>query len=165
MSFKVCTIDPGTGGGFAWLEQGMFGDELHTAKMPETLIEIRNLIQRIPADLFVLESVTIRPKDMEDNRIYRIVNTMIRNLYYLEAVLILEGKKHGKMSVARWQGQYRKQTKGMERDDRKRWYAEKARELYSQTKVTLWNADAIMMLDRAYKEYSGDSDWWKEINQ
>ncbi len=160
---KICTIDIGKGGGFAYLEKKLTNKyQVQVIKMPDTIVGIDQVIRSIPCDAFALEDVKIRPSDMLDGKIYRIVDVMIKNLHYLEAVLEVNKKPHFRLHPNRWQRQYRPQIKKLEYQDRKRFFKDEATRIFKHTKATLWNADALLMLNYMWGQWSQKSDWLRD---
>ena len=93
---------------------------------------------------------------------------MIKNLHYLEGILEVNGKPHFRLHPSRWQKQHKPKIKGLEYAERKRVLKDEAIRIFKHTKVTLWNADALLMLNYLWGQWSQKSDWLrskeKEIN-
>lgn len=160
---NVCTIDIGKGGGLSWIDKDMFGSVISVEKMPQTTVGIFDLIKSIDKDIFVIEMVSIRPSDMEDGSIYRKIDVMIRNKHIVEGLLEVCGKKFIQISPRKWQSRYTKQMKGLEYTERKRYLKDRAVEIFKNTKVTLWNSDALLMLNFMNGEIQAQTEWLRDV--
>lgn len=154
---KICAIDIGVGGGFAWVERDLVGSTVKTEKMPKEIQGIHELVERIPCDIFLLEGVAIRPSDM-DEKLFRKLK-MIKNVNYLEAVIELSGKKHFTVVPQKWQAPFRNQLKGKEYTERKKVLKAIAEKIFKHNKVTNWSADALLILNFVFREYQGRTEW------
>ena len=103
----------------AWIEKRLLGYEVKTVKMPQDVKGINELVRSIDCDAFAVEDVTIRPGDLQDGKIYRMVDVMIRNVHELEAILKLNDKPYFKIVPRRWQSEYKKQIKGYDYSQKK----------------------------------------------
>lgn len=150
----VIGIDPGANGGIAVFVPG---EKVKTVKMPKELPAIVDFLRYYSDNynpIVFLEELSVRPDDIAVSggsanmgKLYRI-QKMIANFEQLKALIITSGVPLVLVHPATWQSKLRLRVKGQkeEKADRKRRYQQKAGELYGEVSVTLWNADALMIM-------------------
>lgn len=136
----VIGIDPGKNGGIAVENDGVF-------RMPTDVLEVGGLLKRYEEPLVFLEKICIRPDDMSFGKASR-VQKMLANYERLKGSLELNGIPYVMVHPMTWQkgAGLRLQGAHEEKQARKRRYREAAEKLYPNIRVTLWNADALLIL-------------------
>lgn len=156
----VLGIDPGALGGIAiYLKEG----QTRVVKMPRDDKDLRDLFQYYADNykpIAFLEKLSIRPDDSEPGKIYRI-QKMLANFEHLKALLEVVGIPFVMIHPMSWQAKLgiRETTKGMEKRERKASYRAYAQRLYPLHKVTLWNADALLIMHFGRVMLANDLNW------
>lgn len=150
----VIGIDPGSNGGIAVY---IHGDPIKTVRMPKDITELADFLQYYKntyKPILFLEKLSVRPDDVEImpdgkpnmGKMYRI-QKLLANYEHLRALIETIGIPYVMCHALKWQSALKLRVKGLkeEKAARKRRYAEQAAKLYPNAKVTLWNADAILI--------------------
>ncbi len=150
----VVGVDPGFGGGIAVF---IPGQNVKVVKMPKDISDLRDFFQYY-ADTYhpivFLEKLSVRPDDvMSDGtganmgKLYRI-QKMMANFEHLKAIIETAGIPYVLTHPLTWQTKLKLRVRGEheEKADRKRRYQEHAAQLYPGVRVTLWNADALLIM-------------------
>lgn len=149
----IIGVDPG--GGLAIWRKGV--SICHTLKMPKDLHELNDYLVYINSickqPLAFIEKVNVRPDDIGDRndpvnrgKIYRI-ETMVKNYTRLQEIFYNMKIPYVLVHPMTWQAKLNLRMKGEEKKDRKNRYKAFAAEKYPNIKrVTLWNADAILIM-------------------
>lgn len=151
----VIGIDPGANGGLAVF---IPGNEVKVVKMPKDLMDLRDFFAYYAETykpIIFLEKLTVRPDDITPDasgkanmgKLYRI-QRMMANFEHLKALIETAGIPYVLVHPLSWQTKLKLRVKGQkeEKAERKKRYQEKAQSLYPQVKVTLWNADALLIM-------------------
>lgn len=100
-----------------------------------------------------LVKVQVRPDDaaveggaVNMGKIYRI-QKMLANFEHLRAVIDLSGIPYCLVHPMKWQARLCLRQKGEQKADRKKRYKEVAQKLYPDVKATMWNCDAILLME------------------
>ena len=150
----VIGIDPGANGGIA-----VFIPCQHTKalKMPKDMTELRDFFAYYKDNfkpIVFLEKLSVRPDDVvvqgdraAMGKLYR-VQKMMANFEHLKALIETSGIPYVLVHPLSWQTKLKLRVRGQheEKADRKRRYRETAAQLYPGVNVTLWNADALLLL-------------------
>ena len=141
----VIGIDPGSAGGLAVhipCFDGRITRETHVAKMPKDVRDLADFFAYYKENykpIVFLEKLSVRPDDVAVDggkpnmgKIYR-VQKMMANFEHLKA-----------------------------KPDRKRRYQYVAGQLYPEIKVTLWNADALLIMHFGLYALANEQKWVKE---
>lgn len=144
----IIGIDPGASGGIvSWRPN----TNTKAVKMPKDINDIKEYIEyykEIAKPIVFLEKLTIRPDDITDGnkgKIYRI-QKMLQNYEQLKAILTIIGVPFVLVHPMKWQNELRLRKKLEDKADRKKRYKEVASNLYPDVKVTMWNADALLIM-------------------
>ena len=151
----VIGIDPGAGGGIAVFVPG---HNTKALKMPKDITELRDFftyyVENFKPVVF-LEKLSVRPDDVKADadgktnmgKLYR-VQKMMANFEHLKALIETSGIPYVLVHPLSWQTKLKLRVRGQheEKADRKRRYRETAAQLYPGVNVTLWNADALLLL-------------------
>lgn len=147
-------VDPGSGGGIAVF---IPGQPVKAVKMPKDIADLRDFIGYYAENykpIVFLEKLSVRPDDVavQDNKaamgkLYRI-QKMMANFEHLKAIIETTGVPYVLVHPLSWQTKLKLRVRGQkeEKADRKRRYQECAGQLYPGIKVTLWNADALLIM-------------------
>ena len=150
----VIGIDPGANGGIAVY---IVGRTVKVAKMPKDVTDLRDFLayyQENYAPIIFLEKLSVRPDDVvvqgdraAMGKLYRI-QRMMANFEHLKALIETAGIPYVMVHPMTWQTDLKLRVRGekTEKAERKHRYQEKAASLYPGIKVTLWNADALLLM-------------------
>lgn len=150
----VIGIDPGAGGGIAVFVPGQNAKAL---KMPKDITELRDFFVYYAENfkpIVFLEKLSVRPDDVATDgdkknlgKLFRI-QKMMANFEHLKALIETSGIPYVLVHPLSWQTKLKLRVRGVheEKDDRKRRYKETAAKLYPGINVTLWNADALLLM-------------------
>lgn len=150
----VIGIDPGANGGIAIFIPGM---NVKVAKMPKDMADLRDFFTYYMENykpIIFLEKLSVRPDDIVADgskanmgKLYRI-QRMMANFEHLKALAEATGIPYVMVHPASWQTKLKLRIRGVheEKSVRKHRYQEYAASLYPGVKVTLWNADALLIM-------------------
>lgn len=158
MNKKIIAIDPGSAGAIAWL--GSNG-KVAVENMPDTPMDILCLLKEIAFEgMAESEYNTNAVCYLEDvghgmpNQSSKATASFARHNGHLEMALLALGVKTVKVLPTKWQ-----KTLGIGNSkgcaDKREWKIKlkaKCQELFPDKKVTLANADALLILDYAIKQ-------------
>lgn len=166
----VIGIDPGAYGGLAVF---IPGNTVKAVKMPKDLMDLRDFFAYYAETykpIIFLEKLTVRPDDITPDasgkanmgKLYRI-QRMMANFEHLKALIETAGIPYVMVHPLSWQTKLKLRVKGQkeEKADRKRRYQEKAGSLYP-VKVTLWNADALLIMHFGRWALVNEPSWVKD---
>ena len=148
----IIGVDCGRQGGIAvWTK-----DNVKVVKMPKDLNELTPFLQYYKENynpIAFIEKLTVRPDDISVQngqpnfgKLFRI-QKMLANYEQLKLVFENAGVPFCLCHPMTWESRLkvRSQIK-LEKAERKKRYADFARKWFPQVKVTLWNADALLIL-------------------
>lgn len=151
----VMGIDPGSNGGIAIFIPGM---KTKAIKMPKDNSELADMFQYYAESykpIIFLEKLSVRPDDVavgtdgkpNMGKIFRI-QKMMANFEHLKALIETAGIPYVLVHPLSWQTKLKLRVRGQheEKADRKRRYKEAAAQYYPGVNVTLWNADALLLM-------------------
>lgn len=150
----VIGIDPGANGGIAIF---IPGHKTKVAKMPKDITELRDFFTYYVENykpIVFLEKLSVRPDDVvvqgdraAMGKLYRI-QKMMANFEHLKALIETSGIPYVMVHPMTWQTKLNLRTRGVheEKADRKRKYCGFAQASYPEINVTLWNADALLIM-------------------
>lgn len=165
----VIGVDPGSNGGLAVFVPGQ---NAKVVKMPKDVTELRDFFVYYADNykpVVFLEKLSVRPDDVavQDNRaamgkLYRIQRLMA-NYEHLKAVIEMSGVPYVMVHPMTWQTKLNLRTRGVheEKAERKKKYQREAAKLYPEIKVTLWNADALLIMHFGRWALVNDAKWVK----
>lgn len=150
----VIGVDPGANGGIAVFicDRGT-----KVIKMPKDITDLRDFFayyREYYKPVVFLEKLSVRPDDVvvqgdraAMGKLYRIQKLMA-NFEHLKALIETAGIPYVMVHPASWQTKLKLRIRGekIEKAERKHRYQEKAASLYPGIKVTLWNADALLIM-------------------
>ena len=166
----VLGIDPGSNGGIAIFIPGRHTKVL---KMPKDITELRDFFayyQENYKPIVFLEKLSVRPDDVTADgmranmgKLYRI-QKMMANYEHLKALIETAGIPYVMVHPMTWQTTLKLRVRGQheEKADRKRRYREHAGQLYPGVTVTLWNADALLLMHFGRWVLVNNAKWVKE---
>lgn len=157
----VIGIDPGSNGGIAvWRP----GTPVKTVKMPRDLVDIRDLLQYIKSiaksPIVFLEKVQLRSDDIKDNpgKAFRI-QQLLMAFQQLKDYIAVEGVPYVMVHPISWQSYLKLRKQREEKTERKNRYKDAAAYYYPGVKVTLWNADAILLMHFGRLKCHNEPSW------
>lgn len=155
MNRIIIGIDPGRNGGIAiWdNETGL----ARVAHMPKDITDLRELLGYYRDDvagnpIVFLEKLSVRPDDVAVDsgkpnmgKLFRI-QKMMAAYEQLKATIEIMDIPYIMVHPMTWQSKLNIRIKGEEKPARKKRYAQISSQLYPNIKVTLWNADALLIM-------------------
>lgn len=166
----VIGIDPGSNGGIAIF---IPGQNPKVVKMPKDITELRDFFAYYKDNfkpIVFLEKLSVRPDDVmvqgdraAMGKMYRIQKLMA-NYEHLKALAETAGIPYVMVHPMTWQTSLKLRVRGQheEKANRKRRYRETAAQLYPDVNVTLWNADALLLMHFGRWALVNNPKWVKE---
>lgn len=157
----IIGIDPGANGGLAVFQPGKI---TKTVKMPKDVRDLADFFGYYAENfkpIVFLEKLSVRPDDIQGNpgKIYRI-QQMMANYEHLKALLETAGIPYIMVHPISWQTKLNLRSKAHEeKKDRKNRYKLKAEKEYPECKITLWNADALLIMHFGRFVLVNDPSW------
>lgn len=163
---SIVCVDPGaSNGGIAFWKQG---DPVKCVRMPKDLTDLKPYFQHIaqtyPDTVVFMEKVQMFGSDADNpGKAYRI-KVMLANYEQMKALVVYFGLRFVEVYPISWQTRLglKKTTKGMEDKDRKAYYKVFAQNAFPEIKVTLWNSDALCLVQFALTAYERTPSWITE---
>lgn len=165
----VVGIDPGSNGALAVF---IPGQNAKVTKMPKDITELRDFFTYYKENynpIVFLEKLSVRPDDImvqgdraAMGKLYRI-QKMMANFEHLKALIETAGIPYVLVHPASWQSKLKLRVRGVheEKADRKRRYRATAAKLYPGINVTLWNADALLLMHFGRWALVNEPNWVK----
>ncbi len=162
-------IDPGANGGIALFIPGR---NTKVLKMPKDITDLRDFFAYYKENykpIVFLEKLSVRPDDVTADgsranmgKLYRI-QKMMANYEHLKALIETAGIPYVMVHPASWQSKLKLRIQGAheEKAERKRRYQACAAQLYRGVKVTLWNADALLIMHFGRWALVNEPNWVK----
>lgn len=167
----VIGIDPGANGGLAVYVPGELTKVVKMPKDVTELLEFFKYYREFYKPVIFLEKLSVRPDDVavgadgkpNMGKIYRIQKLMA-NFEHLKATIELSGIPYVMVHPMTWQTKLKLRIRGQqeEKAERKRRYQSFAADQYPDVKVTLWNADALLLLHFGRWALINDVKWVRE---
>ena len=165
----IIGIDPGAAGGIAYTVNG----KTTALKMPKDLsdlVDLVNYLKGIATPIAFIERLSVRPDDVfvtgakpNMGKMFRI-QKMMQNFAQLQTVFDVCDVPYCLVSPMKWQSGIR--VKGEEKADRKRRFKTLAADLFPEMNITLWNADALLIMDFGKHAIEHDTKWIRQhINE
>lgn len=167
----VIGIDPGANGGIAIFIPGM---KTKAIKMPKDNSELAGMFQYYAESykpIIFLEKLSVRPDDVavgvdgkpNMGKIFRI-QKMMANFEHLKALIETAGIPYALVHPMTWQTKLKLRVRGQheEKAERKHRYQAYATEQYKDVKVTLWNADALLLMHFGRWALVNEPNWVRE---
>ena len=158
----VIGIDPGKQGGIAIYtkEDGM----VRTVRMPEDVNELNALLEYYKENyqpIVFLEKLNLHRSDTETPGKVFGITKLLANFEQLRSVLDLCGIPYAMVHPLSWEHRLGLRVKGLREDkaERKRRYRDIAAKEYPGNKVTLWNADALLIMHFGRYVLANDLNW------
>lgn len=165
----VIGVDPGAAGGIAVY---IPNQKTKAVKMPKDITELRDFFLYYAENykpIVFLEKLSVRPDDIKADggktnmgKLYR-VQKMIANYEHLKAIIESAGVPYVLTHPLKWQTALNLRVRGVheEKADRKRKYRGFAQANYPAINVTLWNADALLIMHFGRWALVNDPKWVK----
>ena len=165
----VIGVDPGASGGIAIYVPGNL---VKTIKMPKDITELRDFFAYYAENykpIVFLEKLSVRPDDVAVQgdraamgKLFRIQKLMA-NYEHLKAIIETAGIPYVMVHPLKWQTALKLRDRGVheEKADRKRKYRGSAQASYPNIDVTLWNADALLIMTFGRYALVNEPQWVK----
>lgn len=147
-------IDPGTSGGLAVFD----GSRMEAYKMPETFPDIYESLKEI-RDTYITDSDIIVYLENVGHGMpgqsSKATATFARHNGHLEMALYALGMRTEMVTPQKWMKYYSNSLGKSSDCEKKEWKNKlkcEAQRLFPSVKVTLWNADAILIANYGYKK-------------
>lgn len=163
----IIGIDPGAAGGIAVY---IPGELIKVVKNPKDVTDLRDFLtyyaDNYTAVVF-LEKLSVRPDDVTAmggkpnmGKLYRI-QKMMANYEHLKAIIETAGIPYIMVHPMTWQTKLKLRERGIkeEKAERKHRYAVMAGKLFPGCKITLWNADALLIMQFGRWALENDMKW------
>ena len=147
MAHLIVAIDPGVNGGIVWSTDGV----VKSAKMPGTDVEVCQLLAELSTlakdvELFLEEPPLFAGRNIPGSAIGK----LMWNTGVLYGAAVAMGWRIHRIRPAAWLKAHTVGTKGeLSSTAWKNKLKARAAELFPTVDVTLWNADALLILDAA----------------
>ena len=156
----VIGIDPGAGGGIAvyTCDDGL----VRTIKMPKSTEDLAEFLAYYTENyrpIAFLEKLNVRRGDTQvPGKIFGI-EKMLANFSQLKTTLELSGIPFVLVHPMSWESKLAIRSRGEEKVARKRRYREIAARAYPANKITLWNADAVLIMHFGRYQLANELSW------
>lgn len=161
----IIAIDAGANGGISVYSQG----QVESVKMPKNIKDVAEYInywKGIRKPIVFLEKINVRPDDasvgadgkVNMGKLYRI-QKMMANFESLKAAIQFCDVPYVLVHPMKWQSGLKLRIKGEEKTERKARYKSIAKSFYPRQNVTLWNADALLIMHFARYILVNDLKW------
>ena len=165
----VIGIDPGASGGIAVYIPGRLTKTLKMPKDPKDFRAFISYYRENFQPIVFIEKLSVRPDDVSVSndraamgKMYRI-QKMMANFEQMKAIMEVEGVPFVLTHPMTWQTKLTIRERGWheEKAERKNRYKERAAALYPGVKITLWNADALLLMHFGRWALKNDLEWVK----
>lgn len=156
----VIGIDPGKSGGIAIWRPNFITE---VKKTPDDLIDLIDwfgYMNKICHPIVFVEKLQLRMDDIVGNpgKAFRI-QRMLADFEKLKTILTVTNTPFVLVNPMKWQSVLKLRVKGEEKAERKHRYQRIAAKLYPEIKTTLWNSDALLILEFGRKMLANDERW------
>lgn len=164
----IIAIDPGANGGIAvWQTDPNGTSVVHSVKMPKDTKQLQEYInywRGIRNPIVFIEKLSVRPDDVAGDNFGKVqrITKMLANFEKLKALMELVEVPFVLVHPMKWQNALKLRVKGEEKAERKKRYKEVAQSYYPTQKVTMWNADALLIMHFARYILVNDLKWVKQ---
>lgn len=142
----IIGIDPGASGGLAvWRPQ----QTTRVIKMPKDILELRFFLDDMKSvcnPIIFLEKVQMHHGDFDVPGKAFGIKKMLDGFQQLKDVLTLSEIPFVLVHPKKWQSDLHLTVKGEEKAERKKRYQRHAAQHYPEVRVSLWNADALLLV-------------------
>lgn len=164
----IIGIDPGSSNG--GIAVYVPGENVKTVKMPKDVADIATFLAYYKENynpVVFLEKLNMRIDDVtvEDGKanmgkMFR-MQKLMANYEHLKAVIEIAGVPYVMVHPYSWQSKLKLRVRGQQEDkaERKRRYAKVAGEWYPTIRITLWNADAVLIMHFGRWALMNDLKW------
>ena len=147
----IIGIDPGANGGVAVYTD----NHISVVRMPKDLNDLRRLLEYYRENynpIVFVEKINVRPDDIRlpdgspnMGKIFRI-QALIRNHEGLKAMIGVTNIPYALVHPLTWQSRLNLRKAGEQKNERKRRYKDVATSMFPSAKVTMWNCDALLIM-------------------
>lgn len=157
----IIGIDPGKSGAIAHYN---YKSGVKVVKMPETTDDLSDyflhLKETYEKPLIFLEKVNNWTSDTDQNAGKRFnIAKMMDGYVEMKTIIKLLKIPFVEVHPASWQSALHLRKKGEEKADRKKRYKAAAGKYYPEIKPTLWNADALCIVQFGRLKFNTDPNW------
>ena len=159
----IIAIDPGASNGGICVYRP--NEQTKCVRMPRDLRDLSDFIKyykSITKPIVFVEKLNVRVDDAEENRgkLFRI-QKMLANFEQIKTILALLDIPFVLVHPMKWQNtlKLRKAGSNEEKSERKARYKRVAQDLYKGVNVTLWNADALLIMHFGRYVLQNEIDW------
>lgn len=158
----VIGIDPGANGGIAIYKNGRLES---TVKMPSSLPELKQYFHHVkniaPDGIIFIEKIQMFMSDSDqENRGKQFrIKKLLSNYDQIKALITFFEFEFVEVFPRSWQSYLGFNFKGIEKTDRKNILKEGAKICYPEHNVTLWNSDAILIMQFGINKLKYDPSW------
>lgn len=160
----VIGIDPGVNGGLAIWRPGVV---TQVVRMPRELTELGKFLDYIKSitkrQIVFLEKVNLRPDDVAGNpgKAFRIQRLLADN-QRLKDIIEFSGVPYVLVHPMSWMSYLHVRKAGDDKKERKNRFKEAAAFYYPAAKITLWSADALLIMHFGRLKLRDDPKWVKQ---
>lgn len=137
----------------------------HMIKMPKNISDLKTYFDYIKENnsevLVFIEKVQMYHSDSDQEnkgKQFRI-QKLLANYEQLKSLVVFYEFQFVEVYPISWQSSLGFQTKGMSQTERKNTYKEAAELCFPEKQITLWNADALLILKFGLNKLKYDTDW------
>lgn len=158
----VIGIDPGAGGGIAIYKKNRLEQVI---KMPKGLSEMKRYFDHIKENnenvIVFIEKVQMFMSDSDaENRGKQFrIKELLSNYDQLKSLIVYYGFQFCEVYPITWQSKLGLTRKGMDKAARKNMYKESAGWCFPEATITLYNADALLILKFGLLQLSDNPVW------
>lgn len=167
----IIAIDPGAAGGIAvYIPSNPGPSRVKVIKMPKDLAALRDFFAYYAENycpLVFIEKLSVRPDDIKVDgdkaamgKLYR-VQKMMANFEHLKALVETAEIPYIMTHPMKWMTSLKLRIPGEEKAARKRRFVKVAQSIYKEQKVTLWNADALLIMHFGRYVLANELSWVK----
>lgn len=156
----IIGIDPGAGGGIAVYNKKA---GITTVKMPKNPTDLSEYLTYVKETydnpICFLEKVSKYRGDADTGGKQFGIDKMLANYEQLKTVLTLCKIPFVQVAPISWQAGLKLRKKGEQKKDRKNRYKAAAAHYYPSIKATLWNSDAVCLVQFGRLKFESDINW------
>jgi hypothetical protein len=159
----ILGIDPGSGGGIALYN---YKAGISVVKMPKNVSDLAEYLNYVKdtyeKPICFIEKVSSWKSDKDTGGKSFGIEKMLANFEQLKTVLTLAKIPFVQVYPQSWQHGLNLRKKGEEKAQRKKRYKAAATQYYPEVRATLWNADALCIVQFGRLKFKADINWVME---
>lgn len=161
----IIAIDPGANGGIAIYKKNRLEHVIH---MPKNLSDLKTYFDYVKENnervIVFIEKVQMFMSDSDEEnkgKQFRI-KKLLSNFDQLKSLIVYYGFEFVEVYPITWQSNLGLNYKNIPKTERKNLYKESAGYCFPAVKITLYNADALLILHFALNKTKSDNKWIEE---